>query len=190
MAYVSCEGVETNNPERPFIARITVGTKKNRNVLAEFEAPSLPAAQRDANDWMAEYCARVGIGGAKYLDASAMRSRWDRLRDGMPNFPEPGAAYCAALRALAFDLGEGDAMEEPEASKVRRRRSYPSRARIVSTVVAARAVGIDVAGVRIWADGSIAVFDPRSADQPPAKWSPASRFDGEAGDDEEGLARF
>lgn len=167
---VQSEGVETGDPRRPFLARVTIGTRKNRAVLAEFEAPSLTAARSDADDWMGEYCARIGLGGVKYLDPSVMRSRLDRLRDGMPSFPEPGEAYCKALSGLAFDMSRGDAMDESRSSTSRRRQSYPSRSKIVSAVAAARAAEIDVAGIRVWPDGSIAVFDQRGiGSQQPAE---------------------
>lgn len=40
-------------------------------------------------------------------------------------------------------------------------RSYPTRAKIAQAVEAARSAGIDVAGIRVWPDGSIAAFDAR-----------------------------
>jgi hypothetical protein len=159
--HIESGGVATGDPERPFLARITIGSRNKRETLAEFEAPSLAAAERDAEDWMNEYCARVGLGGAKLLNHAAMRSRWDRLRDGMPKFPEPGDAYLRALEDLAFAGVHTADIEETPPIRSRPRSSYPTRSKIVSAVAAARAADIDVAGIRIWPDGSIAVFDSR-----------------------------
>jgi len=110
---------------------------------------------------MAEYCARLGVGDPEFLHPEVMRSRWDRLRDGMPKFPEPGEAYCSALRALAFEPNDAAVTRASRLKVVRQRPSYPPRSKISSVVAAARAAGVDVAGIRVWPDGSVAVFDPR-----------------------------
>ena len=188
--HVASEGVETGDPNRPFLARVTIGTIKERDLLAEFEAPSLETARRDADDWMAEYCARTGIGGVKHLEAAAMRSRWERMRDGMPSLPEPGEAYCEALRALACDTNGVAMANETPPSPPRRRQAYPSRSRVVSAVSAARASGIDVAGIRVWPDGSIAVFDARGSDQPSSAGPPACQFGDGINDEDERSVRF
>lgn len=165
--HIASDGVATGDPSRPFVSQITIGSRTKRELLAEFEAPSLAAAKRDAEDWMAEYCARVGLGGPELLNHAAMRSRWDRLRDGMPDFPEPGEAYLHALKKLAFDGVHTEGIEETPPVRLRARPSYPTRSRIVSAVAAARAADIDVAGIRVWPDGSIAVFDRRGVAEPP-----------------------
>jgi len=41
---IESHGIETGDPERPFVAQITAGTKRTRELVAEFEAPSLSAA--------------------------------------------------------------------------------------------------------------------------------------------------
>ena len=170
-------GIATGDPQRPFVARITIGTRNKRETMVEFDAPSLAEAQQAADDWLNEYSARLGLGGAELLKPSAMHGRWQRLHDGMPKFPEPREAYCAALERM----DEGRAIEEVvdesallPPTRTRRRGSYPHRTKIVSVVASARAAGIDVAGIRVWPDGSIAAFDSSCNE---AEYSRASTSD-------------
>lgn len=167
--HIESHGIETGEASRPFIARITIGTRRDREVLAEFESSTLASAEQEAQDWMEEYCARVGLGGERLLTAWAMRSRWDRLRDGMPELPKPCREYRQAVERIsaASDLDDWLGNELGATGPARRAPAYAGRSQVVSAVAAARAAKIDVAGIRLWPDGSIAVFDQRAtADLP------------------------
>lgn len=157
--------VETGDPKRPFLAQVTLGTRSKREVLAQFEAPSLEAAQRNADDWLDEYCARVGLGSAELLQPEVMLARWRRFNERMPDFPKPCAAYQAARSQLGARkpkaAAPSAAATPPVIFRARARSSYASRSRIITAVSAARAAGIDVSGIRLWPDGSMAVFDSR-----------------------------
>ena len=48
------------------------------------------------------------------------------------------------------------------------RKSYPTKATIERVVAAARASGIDVAGIEVFPDGHLRVVDTRTADKAPA----------------------
>jgi nicotinamidase-related amidase len=90
----------------------------------------------------------------------------------MPPLPEPGETYCRALEVMSSDQSPDDLFKKEEIAPRRppaRRPSYPTRAKIVAAVAAARAASIEVAGIRVWPDGSIAAFDSRGlVDQQPS----------------------
>lgn len=150
--------IATGERDRPFIARITVGTRKTKTLLHEWPAASLAAAEQEGDDWLYEYLARIGGGGFDLIEPDAIRARLNRLHNGMPPLPEPCEAYCVALDGRKSVAGIS--LPAPAATLRPRRRSIAPSA-VKRIVEAARAAGIDVAGVRIWPDGSIAAFDLR-----------------------------
>lgn len=87
-----------------------------------------------------------------------MRERWARLEKAgpLPDLPEPGEKYFRAIETVS-EVGE----PAKQATTSRPRVGYPTQAKIRSVIASARSAGIDVAGVRVWPDGSVAAFDRR-----------------------------
>lgn len=164
VVHIKSAAVATDDPDRPFLARITVGTAKRMNTLCEWPARSADEAQAQADDWLAEYCARLGLGSSQARSPSAIAARSNRLEgiEDLPELPVPSAEYTLALDR-ADDVGGGPG----HLLITRRKPSYPTRAKVVQAVQAARSAGIDVAGIRVWPDGSIAAFDARLCGEPP-----------------------
>lgn len=156
--------IVTDDPKAPFLARITMGTRKRQSTVHEWPALSLAAAQQQADDWLAEYCARLGIADDRSREPAVMKARWARLEKAawLPDLPELSEKYCRALEATE----EHESGPLPRVSSVtrgREHRRYASDSKIRSVVSSARAAGIDVAGIRAWPDGSVAAFDKRLA---------------------------
>lgn len=170
MPSIESHAVETGDSTKPFVARITFGTRNRKETWYEWPAPSLAVAQQQADDWQEEYAARLGLGDDRIRDPRVMRGRWARLKKAawLPDLPEPCDKYCRALGETAAPEAEtvSRALSIP---KARERRRYATDAKIRGVVSSARLAGIDVAGIRAWPDGSVAAFDQRLAF---ATWPP------------------
>lgn len=160
--HLESKGIATGDASRPFVAQITIGTRNKREPLAEFAMPSLSLATQAADDWLEEYSARVGLGADRIRSMQVMQARWERMMaiEGCPPLPEPSEKYCSAI------VNQVEAAHDPEGvpAVVRRAKHsarYPSAARIARTIEHVRQAGLQVSGVRVWPDGSIAVFDTR-----------------------------
>lgn len=147
--------VETGDPNCPFLARITFGTRNKQDTMYEWGAESLDEAQRQADDWLYEFSARVGLPGSADEDPAAAESRARRLKryKNLPEFPEP----TERTRKPIAPMPKANRSSQP--ALVRSAPGYPKAASIVRAVKAARKAGIAVAGVKVWPDGAIAAFD-------------------------------
>lgn len=74
-------------------------------------------------------------------------------------------ARAAVTRDIAADrtVLETTAVAPPKEPKAARSRGYPSKAEIARVVGAARASGIDVAGLEVRPDGAIRLFESRAS---------------------------
>ena len=169
-------GIASDGDGPPFIARVTIGTKKRREVMHEWAAKSVEDGEQQAQDWMEEFCARC-LGRTPddetLVEAKARLKRLPRYTAApeLPPIPSGGwprniDIFPATPPPLTTDIGNAGAWpaagEPPAEVKV-------ARMRVRQVVGAARASGIDVVGVRVWPDGSIAAFDTRSTFGAPAK---------------------
>lgn len=160
--HLESKGVATGETERPFVAQITIGSRNRRDVMHEWRAKTLRDAQEQADDWLHEYSARLGIGNDQQRSIGVMQARWDRMKAiaDCPPLPEPGEKYCNAI--VSQIEGANDPERAPATVRRAQRSSrYPSAARVARTINHVRQAGIQVSGVRVWPDGSIAVFDAR-----------------------------
>ena len=105
-----------------------------------------------------------------------MCARWARFETikWLPDLPDPVPEYFRAIEKIS------GASDERDASPQRARSRYPTRSKIRSVVAAARAAGIEVAGIRVWPDGSIAAFDGRLSVRSEHA-SVVDKFEGSAG---------
>lgn len=159
---IASEGIATGDAGSPFRARISFGTRNKREVMHEWTAATLRDAQEQADDWLHEYSARLGLGDDQLRSMSVMQERWERMKaiQGCPDLPEPGAKYCDAIVNHADDAGEPPGVPTV-VRRTQRSARYPSASRIARTVEHVRKAGLHPSGVRVWPDGSIAVFDAR-----------------------------
>lgn len=166
--YFESMAVETADPERPFLARVTTGLGKWTRVIEEWPAPSLEAAEQQADDWTAEYVLRLG-GSSHVVDtgpeADARRARLELLKN-LPPLPAkierqttPDKAPPRRTQRPAQALESAIDQRPPSATE---RRRYPTAARVNRYMAAGRKNGLDVAAFRVWPDGSIAVYDARA----------------------------
>lgn len=146
--------IETGDPERPYLAQITFGTRKSRDVKQEWPAASLAEAQTQADDWLAEFSYRIGLATEEQIaDADARLLRLARYKLA-PGFSEKRPTKLPSIPKRRQEKAEA------AAAPVQRDRPQPiSQPRITKLVRAARAAGIVPAGVTVWPDGVIAVFD-------------------------------
>ncbi|MGW8278527.1 hypothetical protein ACWGK7_03400 [Sphingomonas aurantiaca] len=158
------EGIATGNAGSPFRARISFGTRNKREVMHEWTAATLRDAQEQADDWLHEYSARLGLGDDQLRSMKVMQDRWERMKSivGCPDLPEPGEKYCDAIVNHTDDAGEAPGVPTV-VHRTQRSVRYPSASRIARTVEHVRKAGLHPSGVRVWPDGSIAVFDARYA---------------------------
>lgn len=156
------EGIATGDADSPFRARISFGSRNKREVMHEWTATTLRDAQEQADDWLHEYSARLGLGDDRLRSMTVMQDRWERMKSivGCPDLPEPGEKYCDAIVDQADDAGELQGAPTILRRTPRSAR-YPSASRIARTVEHVRKAGLQASGVRVWPDGSIAVFDVR-----------------------------
>jgi len=166
-------GIETGDPKQPYLARVTVGTRKRRETLHEWPAASVAAAKAQANDWCWEWSARIEgkIEDETVEDAAARAARL-KTYGKLPDLPW-------APRGWPRVTGAPPRTQVVGASTAQAHTSSPQpvavaglrktiRSRVHQVVSAARAAKIDVVGVRVWPDGSIAAFDARSSFSAPA----------------------
>lgn len=154
MEIESC-AVETDDPDEPILARITIGTRKNKHVMHEWPAASLAQAQSEADAWLDEYSARLGLGDPALSAPSAIAHRAGIIHDAMPALPEPKDEYVA--RSLVQSCA-APARNAADRVLQKRGRGYAPQSIIKRVVSAASDAGIAVTGVRVWPDGSVAVF--------------------------------
>lgn len=168
--HLSSVAVATDDKPPRYLAQITTGSRNRREVMHEWEARSLREAGQEAEDWLNEMSARLGIGDDRLRLMPVMQERWDRLRgaSNLPDLPVPTEKYLRALESVEDDTSAAEGELKRRHSPAPSKQAYPSSARVCRTVEAARAAGIVVAGIRVWRDGSIAVFDASSSLSAPA----------------------
>lgn len=173
-------GVETGDPAKPYMARVTFGTRNRQELLHEWPARTLKAAEQQADDWSWEYSARIQSRIDKHetiADAEARLKRLARYK-GLPELPPlPPGPWPASTPH--WEVGHSQFSATPDPAAPQREAEVVSglkktvRSRVKQVVSMARGAGIDVVGIRVWPDGSIAAFDGRSSFMvPPADPGP------------------
>src|SRR6185437_8517528 len=122
------EVVETGDPDRPFLARIMTG----KNICKEWPVPSFEEAERQGEEWMRDFNERIEAAEAKVAAEQQAQQQ--------PTVPRSAPRVKAPTSRAPIDRG-----------------ALPTASQIKRMVNAARSAGVDVAGFRVWPDGSIAV---------------------------------
>lgn len=163
---IQSEAIDAKPGEHGFLARITIGTRARKEVMHEWPAASLRDAQVQADAWLHEYSARLGLGDPALMSHAAVADRASILHDQMPALPQPCEAYNQVKAAPA----PAAAYPGSQARKQRgnRRDSYAASRHIKEVVEAARRAGLKPSGIRVWPDGSVAVFEANADLIPPA----------------------
>lgn len=169
--HMSSVAVTTDEKPPRYLAQITTGSRNCREVMHEWEARSLKEADQQSEDWLHEMSARLGIGDDRLRLMPVMQARWERLGGArnLPDLPVPTEKYLRALESIEDDPYTAEGELKRRYSPTFPKQAYPSSAKVSRTVEAARAAGIVVAGIRVWRDGSIAVFDASSSMSAPAR---------------------
>lgn len=163
-------GVETGDPAQPYMARITFGTRNRQELLHEWPAGTLNNAQQQADDWLSEYCARLHSQIDERETIADAKDRLKRLAryQGIPELPPvpPGPWPTSMPHWKSGNVRDAiapdPAVSQPEGVVVSGLKKT-IRSRVKQVVSMAKGAGIDVVGIRVWPDGSIAAFDGRSS---------------------------
>jgi hypothetical protein len=151
MVMLYSEGLETGDPQRPFVARITMG----RNVFKEWTATSLDAAQREADAWLDDFARQHGLQPVQ-KEGQGRRPRASRR---LPTARGNAADALADARAMK-------ALEEVPPPPAPARGGRFKQADLTRAMKAMTAAGVTVARVEINPNGTIVIFTDAASSSP------------------------